>query len=79
MYDITNYSRSFSETNDIKIFVLDEADEMLSRGFKDKIYDIFRTLPDSTQVSEAFWINSLSYKRNVLIFILMYVNGGILT
>lgn len=31
-------------------FVLDEADEMLSRGFKDQIYDIFRLLPGSTQV-----------------------------
>merc|ERR1719405_310340 len=34
----------------IKIFVLDEADEMLSRGFKDQIYDIFRTLPGNIQV-----------------------------
>ena len=34
----------------IKMFVLDEADEMLSRGFKDQIYDIFRLLPTSTQV-----------------------------
>jgi translation initiation factor 4A len=31
-------------------FVLDEADEMLSRGFKDQIYDIFRLLPSTTQV-----------------------------
>merc|ERR1712127_924795 len=31
-------------------FVLDEADEMLSRGFKDQIYDIFRLLPGTTQV-----------------------------
>lgn len=34
----------------IKMFVLDEADEMLSRGFKDQIYDIFTTLPESVQV-----------------------------
>uniref|UniRef100_A0A5F9DN20 ATP-dependent RNA helicase n=1 Tax=Oryctolagus cuniculus TaxID=9986 RepID=A0A5F9DN20_RABIT len=26
----------------IKMFVLDEADEMLSRGFKDQIYEIFQ-------------------------------------
>jgi translation initiation factor 4A len=31
-------------------FVLDEADEMLSRGFKDQIYDIFKTLPPNVQV-----------------------------
>ena len=33
-----------------KTFILDEADEMLSRGFKDQIYDIFRTLPETVQV-----------------------------
>jgi len=32
-----------------KIFCLDEADEMLSRGFKDQIYDIFRYLPEKVQ------------------------------
>merc|ERR1711907_621484 len=34
----------------IKAFVLDEADEMLSRGFKDQIYDIFQLLPPKLQV-----------------------------
>lgn len=34
----------------IKMFVLDEADEMLSRGFKDQIYDIFRMIPGQLQV-----------------------------
>jgi len=34
----------------IKIFILDEADEMLSRGFKDQIYDIFTALPTNAQV-----------------------------
>lgn len=37
-------------TDAIKIFVMDEADEMLSRGFKDQMYDIFQLLPPSTQV-----------------------------
>jgi len=32
------------------MFVLDEADEMLSRGFKDQIYDVFRKLPSTIQV-----------------------------
>jgi len=30
--------------------VLDEADEMLSRGFKDQIYDVFKNLPAEVQV-----------------------------
>jgi translation initiation factor 4A len=34
----------------VKMFVLDEADEMLSRGFKDQIYDVFQHLPVSVQV-----------------------------
>merc|ERR1719330_839439 len=32
------------------VFVLDEADEMLTRGFKDQIYDIFKHLPPNIQV-----------------------------
>jgi len=42
--------RRVLEPKYIKVFVLDEADEMLSRGFKDQIYDIFRALPAKTQV-----------------------------
>jgi len=33
------------------LFCLDEADEMLSRGFKDQIYDVFRYLPEKVQVA----------------------------
>merc|ERR1712087_825048 len=36
--------------DDLITFVLDEADEMLSRGFKDQIYDIFKCLPPNIQV-----------------------------
>jgi len=36
--------------DDLITFVLDEADEMLSRGFKDQIYDIFKTMPPNIQV-----------------------------
>ncbi|XP_077296062.1 eukaryotic translation initiation factor 4A [Arctopsyche grandis] len=34
----------------IKLFVLDEADEMLSRGFKEQIHDVFKMLPAQVQV-----------------------------
>ncbi|OBT51251.1 hypothetical protein VE04_08483 [Pseudogymnoascus sp. 24MN13] len=43
-------SRRFLKTDSMKMFVLDEADEMLSRGFTEQIYDIFQLLPQSTQV-----------------------------
>merc|ERR1712080_331259 len=44
-------SRKVLRTYDIKMFVLDEADEMLSRGFKDQIYDVFRHLNSEIQVN----------------------------
>ncbi|KAJ3284124.1 Eukaryotic initiation factor 4A-III [Rhizoclosmatium sp. JEL0117] len=42
--------RKHLRTGSIKMLVLDEADEMLSRGFKDQIYDIYRYLPPQCQV-----------------------------
>ena len=42
--------RRMLKTEHVKLFVLDEADEMLSRGFTEQIYDIFQYLPQSTQV-----------------------------
>jgi len=48
VYDMIN--RGAFRTDQVKMFVLDEADEMLSRGFKEQIYDVFQLLPPSTQV-----------------------------
>jgi len=48
VYDMIN--RGALKTRDIKMFVLDEADEMLSRGFKDQIYDVFKNMPQEIQV-----------------------------
>ena len=47
-YDMIN--RGALRLDDIKLFCLDEADEMLSRGFKDQIYDVFKFLPEKVQV-----------------------------
>lgn len=38
-------------TESIKLLILDEAHEMLSRGFKDQIYHIFQQLPSDIQVA----------------------------
>lgn len=38
-------------TRDLRFFVLDEADEMLSSGFKDQIYNIFQFMPSNIQVA----------------------------
>lgn len=34
--------RRVLQTRDIRVLVLDEADEMLSKGFKEQIYDVYR-------------------------------------
>jgi len=38
------------QTENLKVFTLDEADEMLSKGFSDVIREIFSTLPNDIQV-----------------------------
>ncbi len=43
-------NRGALRTEKIKCFVLDEADEMLSRGFTETIYDIFQSVPSEVQV-----------------------------
>jgi len=48
VFDMVN--RQCMILDSVKLFILDEADEMLSRGFKDQIYDIFQHLPPKVQV-----------------------------
>jgi ATP-dependent RNA helicase len=48
VYDLIK--RNALQTQHLKIMILDEADEMLTRGFKEQIYDIYRYLPAHTQV-----------------------------
>jgi translation initiation factor 4A len=48
VFDMIN--RRALRTDTIRMFCLDEADEMLSRGFKDQIYEVFQLLPQDTQV-----------------------------
>jgi len=48
VYDMIK--RKNLRTKNVKMLILDEADEMLSQGFKEKIYDIYRFLPPSLQV-----------------------------
>merc|ERR1719265_1314686 len=48
VYDMI--SKRHLRVDDLITFVMDEADEMLSRGFKDQIYDIFKCLPPNVQV-----------------------------
>ncbi|KAK4401070.1 Eukaryotic initiation factor 4A-3 [Sesamum angolense] len=43
-------------TRAIKLLILDESDEMLSRGFKDQIYDVYRYLPPELQGIKQFFV-----------------------
>jgi translation initiation factor 4A len=38
-------------SKDFKLFILDEADELLSSGFKDQVYNIFQFMPSNIQVA----------------------------
>ena len=49
IYDMIR--RRYLSTDDVKIMVLDEADEMLSQGFKTQIYNIFQYFNDNIQVA----------------------------
>ena len=49
IYDM--FRRRYIQGGHIKIMVLDEADEMLSHGFKQKIYQIFQFMPEELQVA----------------------------
>lgn len=48
VYDMMK--RYILKTDALKCFVMDEADEMLSKGFKDQIYEIFQFIPPKCQV-----------------------------
>ena len=43
-------TRQNLRTRNISMLVMDEADEMLSMGFKEQIYDIYRYLPSNCQI-----------------------------
>jgi translation initiation factor 4A len=42
--------RKYLTVSDLKALVLDEADEMLSTGFKDQMYKIFQFMPNNIQI-----------------------------
>jgi len=48
---LDNIKRRKIYVDNLRVFVLDEADEMLSRGFVDQIYDVFQNIPLETQVA----------------------------
>jgi translation initiation factor 4A len=49
VYDMMK--RKYLNTKHMRLFVMDEADDMLSTGFKEQIYNIFQFFPSSVQVA----------------------------
>lgn len=49
VYDVIK--RGALKTQSLKVLVLDEADEMLSQGFSEQIYEVFKFLPKDIQVA----------------------------
>ncbi|TEB20197.1 putative helicase [Perkinsus sp. BL_2016] len=49
VYDMA--SKRSLKLDNLQIFVIDEADEMLRHGFKEQIYDVFKLLPSTVQVA----------------------------
>jgi translation initiation factor 4A len=47
MFDMIE--KGYLRVDELKLFVLDEADEMLSAGFQDQVHRIFKTLPVDVQ------------------------------
>lgn len=43
--------RKFLKTESLSLLILDEADEMLSSGFKDQMYKIFKSMPNNVQIA----------------------------
>jgi len=55
-------SKHFLRTSNLKLFCLDEADEMLNLCFKEQLYEIFQFIPKSTQVC----VFSATYTRDTI-------------
>ncbi|GME69346.1 hypothetical protein B5S31_g5283 [[Candida] boidinii] len=60
-------------TRGIKMLVLDEADELLSKGFQEQIYEIYRYLPPGTQVV----VVSATLPKDVLAMTKKFMNDPI--
>ncbi|GMF90570.1 unnamed protein product [[Candida] boidinii] len=60
-------------TRGIKMLVLDEADELLSKGFQEQIYEIYRYLPPATQVV----VVSATLPKDVLAMTKKFMNDPI--
>ncbi|CAH2036392.1 unnamed protein product [Thlaspi arvense] len=62
VYDMIK--RGSLQTKSVKLLILDESDEMLSKGLKDQIYDVYRSLPHDIQVD---WLTEKMRSSNFIV------------
>ena len=63
-FKISTLSRTL-RTRGIKMLVLDEADEMLNKGFKEQIYDVYRFVSNTgsfVALALVEWLSFLTEK-----------------
>lgn len=60
--------RRYLKTEHLSMIVLDEADEMLSAGFQEQVYNIFQFMPDNIQIGlfSATWPSELDKLSKIL-------------
>lgn len=60
--------RRYLKTEHLSMIVLDEADEMLSSGFQEQVYNIFQFMPDNIQIGlfSATWPSELDKLSKIL-------------
>tara|TARA_Y100000816_G_scaffold248486_1_gene197646 strand:- start:34 stop:1236 length:1203 start_codon:yes stop_codon:yes gene_type:complete len=60
--------RRYLKTNKLSLIVLDEADEMLSAGFQEQVYNIFQFMPNNIQIGlfSATWPKELENLSQIL-------------
>ncbi|VEU21388.1 DEKNAAC102562 [Brettanomyces naardenensis] len=66
-------NRRVLNTRHIKVLVMDEADELLGKGFQEQIYDIYRYLPPGTQVV----VVSATLPKSVLVMTKKFMNDPV--
>lgn len=68
LYDMIK--RKWLNIDKLDLFIIDEADELLSRGFKDQLQNIFQFIPSNTQIA----IYSATMPQEILSITDMFMN-----
>ena len=67
LIDIISISKQLSEN--LQYLIIDEADEMFSKGFKTQIYEIFKLLPKNCKIA----LFSANFSKDILRIIALFI------